>query len=120
MVCSRWFAWHSREYGRTFSFQHLFLPQAWMSGILPFLNRANLAADLCFLLSGFVMAHVYGAGLAWSWQTNWWKFASARFARIYPLSGVSASWFLRYSRITATSRFYCHPAKPRELPWLRA
>ena len=35
-----------------------------MSSILPFLDGVYLAVELCFLLSGFVMAHVYGARLA--------------------------------------------------------
>lgn len=72
-----------------FHFNIFFLPQARMSSVLPLVNRAYLAVDLFFLLSGFVMAHVYGAALSSSWQTNWRKFASARFARIYPLFALT-------------------------------
>ena len=64
-----------------FHFNIFFLPQA----RLPFVGRAYLAVDLFFLLSGFVMAHVYGRLLASNWQAHWWEFARARFARIYPL-----------------------------------
>ena len=68
-----------------FHFNTFFLPQA----RLPFVGRAYLAVDLFFLLSGFVMAHVYGSLLASSWQAHWWEFARARFARIYPLFAVT-------------------------------
>ncbi len=64
-----------------FHFNIFFLPQAG----LPFLGRAYLAVDLFFLLSGFVMAHVYGRELASDWAAHWKEFAIARFARIYPL-----------------------------------
>src|SRR5271170_4129104 len=62
-----------------------FLPQA----RLPFLGRAYLAVDLFFLLSGFVLAHVYGRELASNWRSHWQKFAMARFARIYPLFALT-------------------------------
>ncbi len=44
-----------------FHFNIFFLPQAGLSKFVPFLNRAYLAVDLFFLLSGFVMAHVLWA-----------------------------------------------------------
>ena len=68
-----------------FHFNGFFLPQARLNDILPYLNRAYLAVDLFFLLSGFVMAHVYGRALALNWRAHWLKFAVARFARLYPL-----------------------------------
>jgi peptidoglycan/LPS O-acetylase OafA/YrhL len=68
-----------------FPFQHLFLPQAQ----LPFLGSAYLSVDLFFLLSGFVMTHVYGRELAVRWQSNWQEFAIARFARIFPLFALT-------------------------------
>ena len=64
-----------------FHFNIFFLPQA----RIPFLGHAYLAVDLFFLLSGFVMAHVYGRLLASNWRMHWRRFALARFARIYPL-----------------------------------
>jgi len=67
-----------------FHFNVFFLPQARLSGILPLLNRGYLAVDLFFLLSGFVMTHVYGRSLASNWRAHWAPFALARFARIYP------------------------------------
>ena len=68
-----------------FHFNIFFLPQARLNDILPYLNRAYLAVDLFFLLSGFVMAYVYGRPLALNWRVHWLKFAIARFARLYPL-----------------------------------
>ena len=64
-----------------FHFNLFFLPQAQ----LPFVGRAYLGVDLFFLLSGFVMAHVYGDRLASNWRAQWKQYARARFARIYPL-----------------------------------
>jgi peptidoglycan/LPS O-acetylase OafA/YrhL len=72
-----------------FHFNIFFLPQARLSDILPFLPRAYLAVDLFFLLSGFVMVHVYGRELSSHWRAHWRGFATARFARIYPLFAVT-------------------------------
>lgn len=72
-----------------FHFNIFFLPQARLSDVVPSLGRAYLAVDLFFLLSGFVMAHVYGSRLASDWRAHWLDFARARFARIYPLFAFS-------------------------------
>jgi peptidoglycan/LPS O-acetylase OafA/YrhL len=64
-----------------FHFNVFFLPQA----RLPFVSRGYLAVDLFFLISGFVMAHTYGEQLGDNRQAHWFRFALARFARIYPL-----------------------------------
>src|SRR5215469_3083778 len=68
-----------------FHFNIFFLPQA----RLPFVGRGYLAVDLFFLLSGFVMAHVYGSLLASNWRVHALQFARARFARLYPLFAVT-------------------------------
>ena len=72
-----------------FHFDHFFLPQAALTSMLPFmrpiLNRAYLGVDLFFLMSGFVMAHIYGQKLSSNWRAHWRDFAIMRFARIYPL-----------------------------------
>jgi peptidoglycan/LPS O-acetylase OafA/YrhL len=64
-----------------FHFNLFFLPQAHV----PFVGRAYLAVDLFLLLSGFVMAHVYGRLLTSDKRAHWLLFAKARFARIYQL-----------------------------------
>lgn len=68
-----------------FHFNIFFLPQA----RLPFVSRAYLAVDFFFMLSGFVMAHVYGRLLASNWRMHSLEFARARFARLYPLFAVT-------------------------------
>jgi peptidoglycan/LPS O-acetylase OafA/YrhL len=68
-----------------FHFNYFYLPQAGLFDIAPGLRRAYLGVDLFFLLSGFVMAHVYGGRLASNRRLNWREFARVRVARIYPL-----------------------------------
>ena len=74
-----------------FHFNLFFLPQAGLSTIVPLVNRAYLAVDLFFLLSGFVMAHVYGRELAANRKAHWRRFALARFARLYPLFAIATA-----------------------------
>jgi peptidoglycan/LPS O-acetylase OafA/YrhL len=52
------------------------------SHIIP---KGYLAVDLFFLLSGFVLAHVYGAGLECGRPCRFLPFIRARLARVYPL-----------------------------------
>ena len=62
-----------------------------------FFNRGYLAVDMFFMLSGFVLSHVY-------WKTfasdeslqakDYWNFISARIARLYPLHLFNLSQFL--------------------------
>jgi peptidoglycan/LPS O-acetylase OafA/YrhL len=72
-----------------FHFNRFFLPQASLTSISPLmrpiLGRAYLGVDLFFLMSGLVMAHVYGQKLSSNWRAHWRDFAILRFARIYPL-----------------------------------
>jgi peptidoglycan/LPS O-acetylase OafA/YrhL len=49
------------------------------------LHKGYLAVDMFFMLSGFVMTHVYHKRFADSVSDNYWSFISARIARIYPL-----------------------------------
>ncbi len=72
-----------------FHFQFYFLPQAALTSLLPGLGRAYLGVDLFFLLSGFVIMHVYGQALAYDCRRHWQEFAAMRFARIYPLFALS-------------------------------
>src|SRR5271170_7062792 len=81
-----------------FHFNIFFLPQA----RLPFLGRAYLSVDLFFLLSGFVMTHVYGRELASNWRAHWLKFAIARFARIYPLFALTMLVMMIIVALSAT------------------
>src|ERR1700739_3127098 len=50
------------------------------------ISRGYLWVDFFFLLSGFIIAHVYGARLAEPFSAETvWRYLAARFARIYPL-----------------------------------
>jgi len=68
-----------------YHFSYYYVPQAGLFHSVPLFYRAYLCVDLFFLLSGFVMAHVYGQRLSSDWRQHWWDFARMRFARIYPL-----------------------------------
>ena len=76
-----------------FHFNYFFLPQAALTSMLPFMRpilaHAYLGVDLFFLMSGFVMAHVYGQNLSSNWRAHWRNFAIMRFARIYPLFALT-------------------------------
>ena len=76
-----------------FHFNYFFLPQAALTSALPLmrpiLDHRYLGVDLFFLMSGFVMAHVYGQKLASDWRAHWRDFGIMRFARIYPLFALT-------------------------------
>jgi peptidoglycan/LPS O-acetylase OafA/YrhL len=69
-------------------FAYYGLPQlgAVLSAYSYFFQNGYLAVDLFFILSGFIMTHVYlerfSAGVS---KSNYWQYLRARFARIYPL-----------------------------------
>lgn len=55
-----------------------------------FINRMYLMVDFFFMLSGFIMCHVYGTWFREAVQKSEFKrFAIARFARVYPLYFVT-------------------------------
>lgn len=63
-----------------------FLLAPWIAGpVLAVLARGNLAVDLFFILSGFVMALNYGERIAAGGASAYRDFLFRRFARIYPL-----------------------------------
>jgi peptidoglycan/LPS O-acetylase OafA/YrhL len=72
-----------------FHLDFFFLPQGLLGQSVPFLGRAYLGVDLFFLMSGFVMTHVYGQKLASGWRAHWVDFAIVRFARLYPLFALA-------------------------------
>jgi peptidoglycan/LPS O-acetylase OafA/YrhL len=56
-------------------------------GVKAWLPHAYLAVDLFFVLSGFVMAHAYGARIAQG--LDFPRFAQLRLARLYPLYALA-------------------------------
>ena len=53
-------------------------------GFSPIIERSRLAVDAFFMLSGFILAHVYGPAFA-SRGFSYRRFIVARLARLYPL-----------------------------------
>lgn len=53
-------------------------------GFSPIIERSRLAVDAFFLLSGFILAHVYGPSFA-AGNFSYRRFILARLARLYPL-----------------------------------
>jgi peptidoglycan/LPS O-acetylase OafA/YrhL len=49
------------------------------------LDKGYLAVDMFFMLSGFVMTHVYWRAFVKEGGNHYWAFLSARIARLYPL-----------------------------------
>jgi peptidoglycan/LPS O-acetylase OafA/YrhL len=69
------------------SYHYLFVyfPNLHTENYTHFFAKGYLAVDMFFLLSGFVMTHVYHRAFAENITKEYWKFLSARIARIYPL-----------------------------------
>lgn len=62
-------------------------------------NKGYLAVDMFFMLSGFVLSHVYwktfaSAPFAPDQGRDYWRFISARIARLYPLHLFNLSLFV--------------------------
>ena len=53
-------------------------------GFSPIIERSRLAVDAFFMLSGFILAHVYGPAFA-AGTFSYRRFIVARIARLYPL-----------------------------------
>ncbi len=58
------------------------------------LDKGYLAVDLFFMLSGFVLTHVYWRTFTETVRGSYWKFLLARIARLYPLHLFVLSLFL--------------------------
>ncbi len=57
--------------------------------------RLYLMVDFFFVLSGFIMSHVYGNTFSEKWnRLVFWRYMSARFARIYPLHLIMLCWII--------------------------
>jgi peptidoglycan/LPS O-acetylase OafA/YrhL len=68
-----------------YHFSSEYLPQLDTKDFSHIIPKGYLAVDLFFLLSGFVLAHVYGAGLECGRPCRFLPFIRARLARVYPL-----------------------------------
>ncbi|HEY0311398.1 MAG TPA: acyltransferase [Allosphingosinicella sp.] len=79
-----------------FHLRHLIAPSApgWVIAVLA---QGNLAVDLFFILSGFVMALNYGDRVAGGGWRGYGDFLFRRFARIYPLHLLILLGFAAYA-----------------------
>jgi peptidoglycan/LPS O-acetylase OafA/YrhL len=68
-----------------YHFSSEYLPQLDTKDFSHIIPKGYLAVDLFFLLSGFVLAHVYGGGLECGRPCRFLPFIRARLARVYPL-----------------------------------
>jgi peptidoglycan/LPS O-acetylase OafA/YrhL len=62
-----------------------YLPNLDSSNYTHFVAKGYLAVDMFFILSGFVMAHVYSASFTNGIAQHFGSFLGARIARLYPL-----------------------------------
>jgi peptidoglycan/LPS O-acetylase OafA/YrhL len=78
-----------------FHFWIFLLPHLDWGPIDPFLGRGYLAVDLLFILSGFVISHVYARQFEGNAGPGAFQgYLRARFARIYPLHAVMLALFV--------------------------
>jgi peptidoglycan/LPS O-acetylase OafA/YrhL len=68
-----------------YHFGNLYFPASQPNVVVNIIQKGYLAVDLFFLLSGFVLAHVYLNDLAVNGPKAVWTFFQARIARLYPL-----------------------------------
>jgi peptidoglycan/LPS O-acetylase OafA/YrhL len=65
---------------------NIWAPNAHLDAHSPIIGKGYLAVDLFFMISGFVMTHVYHhAFLRGDFRGNYFRFIAARIARLYPL-----------------------------------
>jgi peptidoglycan/LPS O-acetylase OafA/YrhL len=72
----------------------------------PFFSRGNLAVDGFFVLSGFILCHVYASRFSAFSLNRYRSFLVARIARIYPVHLIVLIAFLA---ALAANRWFHHP-----------
>jgi peptidoglycan/LPS O-acetylase OafA/YrhL len=71
-----------------------YLPALHATSYTHLLDKGYLAVDLFFMLSGFVLTHVYWRAFTEPVRGSYWKFLLARVARLYPLHLFVLSLFI--------------------------
>ncbi len=64
---------------------NIWAPNAHLDALSPIISKGYLAVDLFFMVSGFVMSHVYHRAFMRDLPGNYFRFIGARIARLYPL-----------------------------------
>jgi peptidoglycan/LPS O-acetylase OafA/YrhL len=78
-------------------------------------GKGYLAVDLFFMLSGFVMTHVYHAAFKDGVGDNYWDFLKARVARLYPMHLFVLLLFL-VAALASQAAQYAAPRPVEPLP----
>ncbi|MCF2949763.1 acyltransferase [Paraglaciecola aquimarina] len=99
-------------------------------GMSHIFDKLYLMVDLFFVLSGFIMYHVYGNYFKQGVDKhNFWPFIRARFARIYPLHFVTLVYLIILALTVRGAGFsidgfagdlFSYPAIPSQLLMLQA
>ena len=92
-----------------------FLPGLNIAHTTEFIGKGYLAVDLFFMMSGFVMTHVYYERLAQPSPGKYWGFLSARIARLYPLHLFILVLFVA-TAVAADAVHYALNGQPHMIP----
>lgn len=84
---------------------NIWAPNAHLDAHSPIIAKGYLAVDLFFMISGFVMTHVYRHGLLRDLRGNYFRFIGARIARLYPLHILILLLFLATALSSRTADY---------------
>jgi peptidoglycan/LPS O-acetylase OafA/YrhL len=73
---------------------NMWAPNTHLDAHSSIIGKGYLAVDLFFMISGFVMTHVYHRALLYDFRGNYFRFLGARIARLYPLHVLILALFL--------------------------
>jgi peptidoglycan/LPS O-acetylase OafA/YrhL len=88
-----------------FHYTALYFPRLDITGHSSLIGKGYLAVDLFFMLSGFVMTHVYYRAFCDSVKDNYRSFMVARIARLYPLHLVVLLLFIATALLVQLSAY---------------
>ena len=84
---------------------NIWAPNAHLDALSPIINKGYLAVDLFFMVSGFVMSHVYHRAFLRDLPGNYFRFIGARIARLYPLHLLILLLFLATALSSRTADY---------------
>lgn len=83
----------------------IWAPSAHLSAYSPIIDKGYLAVDLFFMISGFVMTHVYHHAFVRDFRGDYLRFIGARIARLYPLHILILLLFLATALSSRTADY---------------
>ena len=84
---------------------NIWAPSAHLDAYSPIIGKGYLAVDLFFMISGFVMTHVYHHAFLRDVRGNYFRFVGARIARLYPLHVLILLLFLATALSSRTADY---------------